>query len=198
MTGKRVFDIAFSLCIILFVFPWLFPIVCLLISLDSKGGVFFVQQRNGLHNRLFPCFKFRTMVVNEHADFLAAGEKDHRITRVGNFLRVSGMDELPQLFNVLRGDMSIVGPRPHMVNDNLRFEKIAEHYNKRNLVKPGITGLAQVNGYKGNAADAHSIRMRTAMDLRYVDTRTFALDIRIIAATAKLMVTEVFKMRKDR
>lgn len=195
---KRAFDIVFSLLVMLLVFSWLFPIVALLITIDSKGGLFFVQQRNGLNNEIFRCFKFRTMVVNKDADFIAARENDHRITRIGNFLRVSGLDELPQLINVLAGDMSIVGPRPHMVNDNLRFEKIAENYNNRSLVKPGITGLAQVNGYKGNTTDDQSIKIRTILDLKYVSKRNFSLDLQIIAATIKLMFVEVGKIGKSK
>lgn len=195
---KRVFDIVFSLLVMLLVFLWLFPIVALLITIDSKGGLFFVQQRNGLNNKVFRCFKFRTMVVNKDADFIAARENDHRITRIGNFLRISGLDELPQLINVLAGDMSIVGPRPHMVNDNLRFEKIAENYNNRTLVKPGITGLAQVNGYKGNTTDDQSIKIRTILDLKYVSKRNFSLDLQIIAATIKMMFVEVGKIGKSK
>jgi putative colanic acid biosynthesis UDP-glucose lipid carrier transferase len=195
---KRAFDIMFSLLVMLLVFPWLFPIIALLIIIDSKGGLFFIQERNGLNNKIFRCYKFRTMVVNKDADFIAARENDHRITRIGNFLRISGLDELPQLINVLAGDMSVVGPRPHMVNDNVRFEKMAEHYNSRNLVKPGITGLAQVKGYKGNATDDQSIRIRTILDLKYVSKRNFFLDIQIIAATVKMMFVEVGKMGKSR
>jgi putative colanic acid biosynthesis UDP-glucose lipid carrier transferase len=198
LVTKRVFDVLLSSLIILLIFPWLFPIVFIAILLDSKGGIFFVQKRNGLNNEVFRCFKFRTMVVNDDADLVAAGENDYRITRIGNFLRVSGIDELPQLINVLLGDMSLVGPRPHMIHDNLRFEKIAENYNCRNLVKPGITGLAQVNGYKGNIAGAQDIKMRTLLDLQYVRSRNLALDIKIITATARLMFVEVRKMGKGR
>lgn len=195
---KRAFDILFSLLVMLLIFPWLFPIISLLIIIDSKGGLFFVQERNGLNNKIFRCYKFRTMLVNREADFIAARKNDHRITRIGNFLRISGLDELPQLINVLAGDMSIVGPRPHMVNDNIRFEKMAERYNSRSLVKPGITGLAQVNGYKGNATDNQSIRVRTILDLKYVSKRNFFLDMQIIAATIKMMFVEVGKMGKSR
>jgi putative colanic acid biosynthesis UDP-glucose lipid carrier transferase len=198
LVAKRAFDIVFSILVMLLVFSWLFPIIALLIIIDSKGGLFFIQERNGWNNKVFRCFKFRTMVVNKDADFIAARKNDHRITRIGNFLRISGLDELPQLLNVLAGDMSIVGPRPHMVNDNLRFEKIAEHYNDRNLVRPGITGLAQVKGYKGNATDDQSIRIRTILDLKYVSKRNFFLDLQIIAATVKMMFVEVGKIGKSK
>jgi putative colanic acid biosynthesis UDP-glucose lipid carrier transferase len=193
---KRAFDIVFALGVLLFIFSWLFPLLCLLIVLDSRGGIFFVKIRNGLHNRVFRCYKFRTMVRNKEADLVAAGENDRRITRIGNFLRVSGLDELPQLFNVLKGDMSIVGPRPHMINDNLRFEKMAENYQFRTMVKPGITGLAQVKGYKGNANDDQSIRIRTILDLRYVRNQSFILDIKIIGETIKVMVVEIYKLSR--
>lgn len=195
---KRAFDIVFSLLAMLLIFPWLFPIIAVLIIIDSKGGLFFIQERNGLNNKIFRCLKFRTMVVNKDADFIAARENDHRITRIGNFLRISGLDELPQFINVLAGDMSIVGPRPHMVNDNLRFEKIAAHYNFRSQAKPGITGLAQIKGYKGNATDDQSIRIRTILDLKYVNNRSLFLDIQIIAATIKMMFAEVGKIGKSR
>jgi lipopolysaccharide/colanic/teichoic acid biosynthesis glycosyltransferase len=198
LMAKRAFDIIFSLLVMLLIFPWLFPIIALLITIDSKGGLFFVQERNGWNNEIFRCYKFRTMVVNNDADFIAARKNDHRITRIGNFLRISGLDELPQLINVLAGDMSIVGPRPHMVNDNLRFEKIAENYNNRNLVKPGITGLAQVKGYKGNATDVQSIKIRTILDLKYVSKRSFFLDLQIIAATIKMMFVEIGKIGKGK
>lgn len=191
---KRGFDITFSLLVIILVYPLLFPVVYVLIKLETGGRVFFVQKRNGLHNKVFDCYKFRSMVVNDDADHIAATENDNRITRVGKLLRVSGIDELPQFINVLKGDMSIVGPRPHMINDNLKFEQIAYNYKNRNRVKPGITGLAQVNGYKGNATDPQSIRMRTKIDILYVKNRTFPLDLIIISATVKMMFVETFKM----
>lgn len=192
--GKRVFDVVFALLVILLVFPWLFPLVCLLIRLDSPGNLLFIQYRNGLHNKVFRCLKFRTMIPNAHADKLAASADDHRVTRIGKLLRVTGIDELPQLLNVLRGDMSVVGPRPHMIQDNLRFEKVAEQYQFRHMVKPGITGLAQVKGYKGNAGNEHDIRMRVSLDLVYVKRHSLLMDVRIILATLRMMFLEIFKM----
>lgn len=191
---KRGFDVTFSLLVILLVYPLLFPVVYVLIKLETGGRVFFVQKRNGLHNKVFDCYKFRSMVVNDAADHVAAAENDKRITKTGKLLRVSGIDELPQFINVLKGDMSIVGPRPHMISDNLKFEQIADNYRARSRAKPGITGLAQVKGYKGNATDPQSIRMRTKIDILYVKNRTFALDLVIIAATVKMMFVETFKM----
>ncbi len=192
--GKRLFDILFSLVVILVLFPLLFPLLYVLIRLDSRGGAFFVQKRNGLNNKVFRCLKFRTMVHNEEADALAAGEADRRITRIGRVLRVSGLDELPQFINVLLGQMSIVGPRPHMISDNLKFERLSERYHQRCLVRPGITGLAQVKGYKGDTSDARSIRKRTALDLIYVENYSLLLDLWIVAATAGMMFKELFKM----
>lgn len=192
--GKRAFDIVFSLIVILTLFPLLFPLLYLLIRLDSRGGAFFVQKRNGLNNKVFSCFKFRTMVRNAEADALAAGEADGRITRIGRVLRVSGLDELPQFLNVLLGQMSIVGPRPHMISDNLKFEQLSKRYHQRCLVRPGITGLAQVKGYKGDTSDIRSIRKRTALDLIYVGNYSPLLDLKIVVATVGMMFKELFKM----
>jgi lipopolysaccharide/colanic/teichoic acid biosynthesis glycosyltransferase len=191
---KRMFDVVFSLVVILTLFPLLFPLLYVLIKLDSKGGAFFVQKRNGLNNKVFHCFKFRTMVANEEADARAAGEADWRITRIGKVLRVSGLDELPQFVNVLLGQMSIVGPRPHMISDNLKFAQLSERYHQRSLVKPGITGLAQIKGYKGDTSDARSIRKRTALDLIYVENYSLLLDLKIIWSTVGLMFKELFKL----
>ena len=194
LVAKRAFDIVFSLVVILTLFPLLFPILYLLIRLDSRGSAFFVQKRNGLNNKVFQCFKFRTMITNEEADARAAGEADWRITRVGKVLRVSGLDELPQFLNVLMGQMSIVGPRPHMISDNLKFAQLSERYHQRSLVKPGITGLAQVKGYKGDTSDARSIRKRTALDLIYVENYSLLLDLKIIWSTGGMMFKELFKL----
>lgn len=191
---KRLLDITFSLIVILILFPVLFPLLYIAIRLDSAGGAFFVQKRNGLNNKVFSCFKFRTMIINKDADYMAARAADGRITRVGKILRVSGLDELPQFINVLLGQMSIVGPRPHMVSDNLRFARLSEQYHRRSLVKPGITGLAQVRGFKGDPSDERSIRKRTALDLIYVDNYNLLLDLKIIAATAGMMIRELFKL----
>jgi putative colanic acid biosysnthesis UDP-glucose lipid carrier transferase len=195
-TGKRIFDVVFSVLVICTLFPLLFPVLYLWIRLDSKGGAFFVQKRNGLNNKVFHCLKFRTMVRNEDADHLAAGGEDSRITKAGRILRVSGLDELPQFINVLLGQMSIVGPRPHMISDNLRFAQLSERYHERSYVKPGITGLAQVKGYKGDTSDARSIRKRTALDLIYVEQQSAMLDMKIIAATVGMMFKEIYKLAK--
>ncbi len=198
-TAKRAFDVVFSLVVIIFIFPIIFPIVFIFIKLESKGSVFFVQKRNGLNNRVFNCIKFRTMVTNDHADTQAAIDKDERITRVGKFLRNSSIDELPQFFNVLIGDMSVVGPRPHMISDNIKFEKITQNYQLRHLVKPGITGLAQINGYKGHVNTVQDVKARTIIDLKYVNNLSFGLDMNIIWGTIKLMIEDTFAhMRNQR
>lgn len=187
---KRAFDITFSLFVILFIFPFIFPIVFIAIKLEGKGSIFFIQKRNGLHNRIFNCIKFRTMVTNIDADTKAAVTNDERITRVGKFLRNSSIDELPQFINVLKGEMSVVGPRPHMISDNIKFEKIANNYAMRHLVKPGITGLAQINGYKGHISTIQDVKARTIIDLKYVNNQSFWLDLRIIWGTIKLMIED--------
>ncbi|WP_344821478.1 sugar transferase [Rurimicrobium arvi] len=197
--AKRAFDIVFSLLVIVIVFPIVFPIVFIAIKLEGKGSIFFIQKRNGLNNSVFDCIKFRTMVKNAHADTKAAVTNDDRITRVGKFLRNSSIDELPQFINVLKGDMSVVGPRPHMISDNEKFEKIATNYQQRHLVKPGITGLAQINGYKGHVNTVQDVKARTIIDLKYVQNQSFWLDITIIWGTIKLMVGDtILHLRNER
>jgi putative colanic acid biosysnthesis UDP-glucose lipid carrier transferase len=196
--AKRTFDVVFSLCVILLIFPIVFPIVFLLIRLDSKGSIFFTQKRNGLNNSLFDCIKFRTMVKNDVADKQAAVNNDQRITRIGKFLRASSIDELPQFINVLKGDMSIVGPRPHMISDNERFELIAANYQNRHLVKPGITGLAQINGYKGHINTIQDIKARTIIDLKYVNNQSLWLDLSIIMSTVKLLFSDTLRILRKK
>lgn len=163
---------------------WLFPIISLLIKLTSKGPVFFVQRRVGRGGRSFPCLKFRTMVVNEQANTRQAAEHDIRITKIGRFLRQSNLDEFPQFINVLLGHMSIVGPRPHMYADCNRFSSAIPGYKFRNIVKPGITGLAQVKGYRGATNDFISMFHRYQFDAFYVRNANFWLDMRIMRKTA--------------
>ncbi len=159
-------------------------IVCLLIRLDSKGAIIFRQKRNGLHNREFFIWKFRTMRVMESGHNAKQAQKnDSRITRVGNFLRKTSIDELPQLINILIGDMSIVGPRPHPVALNKKFTRLIDDYNKRTLVRPGLTGLAQINGYRGPTNTVEQMQKRIDSDLEYTKKWSIWLDLKIIILT---------------
>lgn len=189
---KRVFDLSVSFLVTVFILSWLFPIIAILIKLESRGPVFFVQRRVGRGGRAFACFKFRTMVVNSEANTRQARENDARITRVGMFLRKSNLDEFPQFINVLLGHMSIVGPRPHMHADCNKFSKTVTGYKFRNLVKPGITGLAQVKGYRGPTKNFESIFHRYQFDAFYVRNANFWLDMRIIRKTAAQTIKSLF------
>jgi putative colanic acid biosysnthesis UDP-glucose lipid carrier transferase len=180
---KRITDIFFATLVITCILSWLIPIIAILIKLDSRGSVFFLQKRNKKNGRIFTCIKFRSMIINEEADLVPAGENDIRITRIGKFLRNSYLDELPQFFNVLWGDMSVIGPRPHMISENLRYDEVIEHYSYRNKVKPGITGLAQVMGYVGLACDIQKMRDRVNMDIFYVRHWSLKLDFIILYHT---------------
>jgi putative colanic acid biosynthesis UDP-glucose lipid carrier transferase len=189
---KRIFDIALSLIVIVFVLSWLIPVLALIIKLDSKGPVFFIQKRVGAFGKIFSCIKLRTMVVNDEANVLQAQQNDPRITRFGKFLRLSCFDELPQFFNVLIGDMSVVGPRPHMIRDCKEFSKLVKHYSSRNSVKPGITGIAQVKGYRGNTKDYFDVSHRYKWDMFYVRNRSLSLDIKIVGLTIRSTVRSVY------
>jgi putative colanic acid biosynthesis UDP-glucose lipid carrier transferase len=180
---KRGFDILFSLAMILLVLSWLIPLVGILIKIDSPGPIFFRQKRIGKKGRTFHCLKFRTMVPNEWADEQPATPEDDRITRLGKILRRSNLDEFPQFLNILVGDMSVVGPRPHMISDCIRFSFVVPSYHFRSLLKPGITGWAQVNGYHGVFQDYESIIIRYYWDAQYVRKAAIWLDLRIIFST---------------
>jgi putative colanic acid biosysnthesis UDP-glucose lipid carrier transferase len=199
--GKRIFDIVISSLIIVFLLSWLLPVLAILIKLDSYGPVFFVQRRNGFLGKSFRCFKFRTMVVNSLCDKQQATTDDPRITRLGKFLRLTSLDEMPQFFNVLIGDMSIVGPRPHMHKDNADFARVVENYRLRSFVKPGITGMAQVKGYRGPATDFYKIFHRYQWDAFYVRNANLSLDFKIIRLTAGQIFISLFsfafKNRED-
>lgn len=190
---KRVFDVVLSLFVIVFILSWLVPVIAVLIKLSSKGSVFFIQKRVGFLGRSFNCYKFRTMVLNREADSRQAIQNDPRITRIGKFLRNSNLDELPQFFNVLKGDMSIVGPRPHMHSDCQNFSEVVDNYRFRNIAKPGITGLAQVKGYRGPAKTFESIFKRYQWDAFYVRNANFWLDMRIVRLTAVQTFSIIFK-----
>ncbi len=181
--SKRLTDLIISFFTIVFIMSWLYPIVAMAIKLSSKGPVIFKQKRHGLHNKPFLCYKFRTMVINNEADTKQATQNDQRVTRIGRFLRKTSLDEIPQVFNVLAGEMSIVGPRPHAIPMNWEFSKSIEGFMLRHAVKPGITGLAQCKGYRGEIRSFYDIYSRYKFDLFYVKNWCLMLDIRIITAT---------------
>jgi Undecaprenyl-phosphate glucose phosphotransferase len=180
---KRLFDILFSGMIILLIFSWLFPIIALIIKLDSKGPVFFIQKRTGVNNKTFCCLKFRSMKVNGNANKQQARANDSRITKVGRFLRKSNIDELPQFINVLLGQMSVVGPRPHMLLHTDEYSALIDHYLIRHYVKPGITGWAQVKGYRGETKQLSAMENRVNADMKYIENWTFLWDFKIIWLT---------------
>lgn len=186
---KRTFDIFFSIFVLVFICSWLFPIIAILIRANSKGPVFFFQKRYGFHEEVFSCIKFRTMVVNDESTTSTTRENDTRITNVGKFLRKTSLDELPQFINVLKGEMSVVGPRPHMLAvDNYYKPKIGR-YSLRSMVNPGITGLAQVSGLRGDAGDVEvEMKKRVLADAFYVKNWSFVLDLVIILKTVLLVI----------
>ncbi|HTI09304.1 MAG TPA: undecaprenyl-phosphate glucose phosphotransferase [Puia sp.] len=180
---KRGFDILFSLFVIIFILSWLVPIMAILIKLNSKGPVFFVQMRSGKDNKQFRCFKFRSLSVNKDAHTRQVTKNDTRITPFGKFLRKTNLDELPQFVNVLMGDMSVVGPRPHMLLHTETFSKIMEEYMIRHFVKPGVTGWAQVNGFRGEIKQPEQLRKRIEHDIWYMENWSLWLDLRVIFLT---------------
>ncbi|MFM1998433.1 MAG: hypothetical protein RL204_380 [Bacteroidota bacterium] len=181
---KRIFDIAFSSLVIVIGAFTIFPIIALLIKSTSKGPVFFKQMRTGANKKNFMCLKFRTMVMNESSDTKQAQQNDSRITKIGQFLRKTSLDELPQFINVLLGQMSVVGPRPHMLKHTEEYSSIIDQFMVRHFAKPGITGWAQVNGYRGNTSDPELMRKRVEYDVWYIENYTFLTDIKIIILTA--------------
>jgi putative colanic acid biosysnthesis UDP-glucose lipid carrier transferase len=180
---KRMMDLVLALLMILFIAPWLFTLVMLVIVLDTKGNPFFIQKRTGRNRKTFYCIKFRTMVINKDSHRIQVQVNDPRITRAGRFLRKYHIDELPQVFNVLAGSMSIVGPRPHMLRQNVHFAHISPHYHDRHVVKPGMTGLAQVRGFHGMVPDSAHYYDRLNSDLEYIQNWSLLTDIRIFIQT---------------
>ena len=185
---KRSFDMLFVLLFGILFLSWLIPIVAILIKLDSRGPVFFIQQRNGRGNVPFGCIKFRTMIPNTESDEKQAIKNDPRITRVGNFLRKSSIDELPQFINVLIGDMSLIGPRPHPIKLNEKFSVSIRNLMSRHYVKPGVSGLAQCMGYRGETKDLADMENRVRLDRYYIENWTFWLDIKIIFLTVVSLI----------
>lgn len=180
---KRTFDILFSLTIILGILSWLTPLLALLIKLESRGPVFFKQKRNGLNYDEFYCYKFRSMRINEIADIHQVSKNDPRITSIGRIIRKTSIDELPQFFNVLLGDMSVVGPRPHMVSHTEMYARRIDKFMVRHFIKPGITGLAQTKGFRGEVETDHDIIYRVKYDIFYLENWSLLLDIKIILQT---------------
>jgi putative colanic acid biosynthesis UDP-glucose lipid carrier transferase len=180
---KRSFDVLFSLIMLLFVLSWLYPIIALIIFLESRGPILFKQYRNGKNNEVFRCLKFRTMYLNEEADQKWAIKNDHRVTYFGAILRRTSLDELPQLINVLIGDMTIVGPRPLPVKLNEQYINQIKSYSQRHTFKPGITGLAQALGHRGEIKDLREIKNRVTLDRFYLNNWSVYLDVKIIFIT---------------
>ena len=191
--GKRAFDIAFSILFFILIASWLFPILVLIIKLSSKGPVFFKQERWGLNNEKITCYKFRTMVaesqdIDADGNYQQASKDDPRITTIGAFLRRTNLDELPQFWNVLIGNMSVVGPRPHPTPLNLASMHTIDNYMLRHVVKPGISGWAQVNGYRGETKLPGTMQKRVNFDLYYIHRWTFWFDCQIILQTLINMI----------
>ncbi|WP_167607526.1 exopolysaccharide biosynthesis polyprenyl glycosylphosphotransferase [Maribellus sediminis] len=180
---KRLFDLVFSLAVTFFVLSWLIPLMALLIKLDSKGPVFFIQERTGINNKTFKCLKFRSMKVSDTAHTTQATANDERITRLGRFLRRSNIDEMPQFLNVLVGSMSVVGPRPHMLKHTEHYSELINHYLIRHYVKPGITGWAQVKGYRGETRKLSAMENRVKTDMEYIENWKFLFDLKIVWLT---------------
>ncbi|MFK7747149.1 MAG: exopolysaccharide biosynthesis polyprenyl glycosylphosphotransferase [Kordia sp.] len=182
---KRGFDIAFSLIIIICVLSWLIPLMAILIKLESKGPVFYRHVRNGINYKEFNCYKFRSLANNNDSNYEHVTEQDSRVTKIGRFIRKTSIDELPQFFNVLKGDMSVIGPRPHMIPYTKEYAKKIDKYNFvfRHSVKPGISGLAQVKGYRGEIKNDEDIINRIKYDIFYIENWSLFLDIKIIFET---------------
>jgi putative colanic acid biosynthesis UDP-glucose lipid carrier transferase len=185
---KRIFDIFFSSIVIICVLSWLIPILAILIKLESSGPVFFRQGRPGMNENEFFCYKFRSMQVNKITE-TEASRNDPRVTRIGRFLRKTSLDEMPQFFNVFLGDMSVVGPRPHLWSQNKSYGSKINKYMVRHFIKPGITGLAQVKGFRGEIETDDDMIKRINFDVFYIENWSISLDIKIILQT----VVNIFK-----
>jgi putative colanic acid biosysnthesis UDP-glucose lipid carrier transferase len=180
---KRAFDVIFSAFVIVFVMSWLYPIIAILIKLQSPGPVLFKQLRSGRNDEPFWCWKFRSMKVNKDSDRKQATKDDDRITKIGHFLRKTSLDEMPQFFNVFFGSMSVVGPRPHMLKHTEEYKKIISQFMVRHFLKPGITGWAQVNGFRGETKEDDAMENRVKFDIFYLENWTAMLDVKIIFMT---------------
>lgn len=189
---KRTVDICLGSFLCLAILTWIIPVTALLILVDSRGPVFFLQKRTGRDKKSFVCIKFRSMVVNRDADRLEVQPGDTRITRLGRFLRKYHIDELPQLLNVVKGDMSLVGPRPHMLRHTVLYARLVENYNDRHRVKPGIAGLAQMRGFHGTIAGWEDLYNRCVSDFEYIEKWTLTGDLRIFFTTVGRILINLF------
>lgn len=180
---KRAFDIVFSTLVVVLLLSWFIPLIALIIKLESKGPTFFKQLRTGKNGKPFYCLKFRSMTVNANADLQQASKGDSRITKVGRFLRETSLDELPQFINVLNGEMSVVGPRPHMLRHTQDYSQSIHNFMDRHSIMPGITGLAQVCGYRGETRELESMAKRVNADIQYIYHWSFLLDLKIVLLT---------------
>jgi len=180
---KRALDVIVSSIVIIFILSWLVPLLGILILIESRGPVFFAQIRTGRNDKPFYCLKFRSMRVNKASEHIQATKNDSRVTKIGSFLRKSSLDEFPQFLNVFFGDMSIVGPRPHMVKHTSDFSKMVKHYMVRQFLKPGITGWAQINSFRGEITHPDQLKLRIQSDLWYLENWSIWLDLRIIFLT---------------
>jgi putative colanic acid biosynthesis UDP-glucose lipid carrier transferase len=183
---KRGFDIVFSLCFLCFVFPFVLLVVFIVTQCTMPGKLFFVQKRTGLNGRTFKCYKFRSMRKNEHSDVLQATKGDSRITRWGKIMRKTSLDETPQFINVLLGDMSVVGPRPHMLKHTEEYTALIDGYMLRHEVKPGVTGWSQIKGFRGEIKQLKDMENRLKSDLWYIRNWHFLLDLYIILKTVTI------------
>lgn len=189
---KRGFDLVFSFLVIVLILSWFIPLLGLLIKLESKGPILFKQKRNGLNNHKFEVYKFRSMYLNGHSDSKQTSENDERLTKIGKFIRRTNIDEIPQFINVFLGEMSVVGPRPHPLFMTEQYAKIVDKYMVRHFVKPGVSGLAQVKGFRGEIQDIDQMRNRIRLDKFYIENWTLMLDIEIIIKT----ILQTFKRNK--
>ncbi|SHE60010.1 putative colanic acid biosysnthesis UDP-glucose lipid carrier transferase [Psychroflexus salarius] len=180
---KRTFDFVFATVVLVGLLSWLTPLLAIIIKIESKGPVFFKQKRNGRNNKEFYCFKYRSMKPNPEADIHQVRKNDRRITAIGRFMRKTSIDELPQFYNVLLGDMSVVGPRPHMVSHTNMYAESIDKFMVRHFVKPGITGLAQVNGYRGEVETEQDIINRVKYDIFYLENWSVLMDSKVIIQT---------------
>ncbi len=187
--GKRIFDVTVALLVTILILSWLIPIIGIMVRLSSPGPVLFRQMRSGRRGQVFACLKFRTMYHNPADTVAQCAKNDLRVTRVGAFLRKTNLDEMPQFLNVLWGDMSIVGPRPHAIQHDEYYWHIVPNYRVRYYVRPGITGLAQVRGARGETRELAKMKHRVQYDLLYVKRESFLLDVKLCFTTVKVMLT---------